>query len=59
MNEKEELLYIEDKLGGYICTREYMLKNHISSLGDICCYGTKKEIEEYLNITITDNMIKR
>ena len=58
MNKKEELLYIEDELGGYICTRDYVSNNYAYLVGDICCRGTREELEKYLNITITDNMIR-
>lgn len=53
----EELLYIEDELGGYVCTKEYIL-NHVYLTDKICCCGTKEELERYLNITITDSMIR-
>lgn len=51
------LCYIEDCNGGFICysnDKEHFLKNHDKV---VCCEGSKEDVEEYLNMKISESMI--
>ena len=53
-----ELCYIEDYLGGFVCYKKdskIFLSSEHSSV--ICCEGTKEELEEYLQMKLTEDDI--
>ncbi|SCJ49250.1 Uncharacterised protein [uncultured Clostridium sp.] len=53
------ICYIEDCNGGFLCyskDKEYFLKNNDKV---ICCEGEKLDVEEYLNMKISDDMITK
>lgn len=54
--------YIEDELGGYAVLEkdtEYFLQKEKEMNPIVCCKGTKKEVEEYIDSSIDDCLRKR
>lgn len=53
----EKLSYLEDENGGFLCYEKDKEKFIKEFKATICFEGTKKEMEDYLKIDISNRMI--